>query len=125
MRSFTCWLFAAIILLSAEPAASMEMELEVFRVYYRKAADLVEPLKAVASRHGRLVAEEISNTLIVRDYPPNMAAIKRLLKKLDARPQNVRITVSGLWREESSANWTWMCDGFFRTTTGPSAACGP
>ncbi len=99
-RVFFARLFAAIIVLSAGPAASMEMELEVFRVYYRKAADLVEPLKAVASRHGRLAAEEKSNTLIVRDYPSNMAAIKRLLKKLDARPQNVRITVGFVERRE-------------------------
>lgn len=99
-RAFFAWLFAATVVLPAVPAASMEMELEVFRVYYRKAADLVEPLKGVASRHGRLAAEEKSNTLIVRDYPPNMAAIKRLLKKLDARPQNVRITVGFVERKE-------------------------
>lgn len=102
-RTFFSAFFIAIVLSIAPPATAvepMQLELEVFRVYYRKAADLVEPLKAVASRFGRLVAEEKSNTLIVRDYPPNMAAIKRLLKKLDVRPLNVSITVGFVDRRE-------------------------
>ncbi len=79
--------------------AHAEMAVEVVQVFYRNAAELVPELSKNLSDDGRLVADPKSNSLIMRDRPQNIAAIKEKLKALDKMPRRVRITVGFVERE--------------------------
>lgn len=87
--------------------ARAEMPVEVLPVFYGDADALVEPLSKLLSGQGRIVVDQKSNSLIVRDGPANLSAVRAELKKLDVRPRRVRITAALLprTRGEDSVRW--------------------
>ena len=58
---------------------------------YAKAADLVTTLKKFLSSRGDILADDRSNTLIIRDIPSTLPVIDNLLRQLDRKSQQVEI----------------------------------
>ncbi len=102
-------MLATFLLITAFGAgiARAEMSVEVLPVFYGDADALVEPLSKLLSAQGRIVVDQKSNSLIVRDGPANLSAVRAELKKLDVRPRRVRITAALLprTRGEDSVRW--------------------
>ncbi len=102
-------MLAVLLLITAfrTGSARAETPVEVLTVFYVNAEPLVEPLSKLLSAQGRIVADPKSNSLIVRDSPANLEAVRRELKKLDVRPRRVRITAALMPRNrgEDSVRW--------------------
>jgi type IV pilus secretin PilQ/predicted competence protein len=58
---------------------------------YAKATKLVETLKKFLSPRGDIIADDRSNTLIIRDIPTTLPVIDNLIRELDRRSQQVEI----------------------------------
>lgn len=58
---------------------------------YAKATALVETLKKFLSPRGDIIADDRSNTLIIRDIPSTLPVIDNLIRELDRRSQQVEI----------------------------------
>ncbi|CAN5695037.1 hypothetical protein BH09PLA1_BH09PLA1_30650 [soil metagenome] len=104
-----------IYVYSAKEAAEMEKanrvaSTEVFRVYYIPVADAVNMLKPVLSNEGQVAFTKPSvsgidsgtkdaggdshanaDTMVVTDYPENLDRVRKVLKDIDHRPQQILI----------------------------------
>lgn len=58
---------------------------------YAKATSLVDTLKKFLSPRGDVIADDRSNTLIIRDIPSTLPVIDNLIRELDRRSQQVEI----------------------------------
>jgi type IV pilus secretin PilQ/predicted competence protein len=58
---------------------------------YAKATNLVNTLKKFLSSRGDIIADDRSNTLIIRDIPSTLPVIDNLLRQLDQKSQQVEI----------------------------------
>jgi type IV pilus secretin PilQ/predicted competence protein len=58
---------------------------------YAKATTLVGTLKKFLSSRGDIIADDRSNTLIIRDIPSTLPVIDNLIRELDRRSQQVEI----------------------------------
>ncbi|MDE3168607.1 MAG: AMIN domain-containing protein, partial [Acidobacteriota bacterium] len=58
---------------------------------YAKATSLVDTLKKFLSPRGDIIADDRSNTLIIRDIPTTLPVIDNLIRELDRRSQQVEI----------------------------------
>ncbi|NOY81812.1 MAG: hypothetical protein GXP31_12520 [Kiritimatiellaeota bacterium] len=58
---------------------------------YSEAREIVAPF---LSEKGRLGFAQSRNLLIIHDYPENIEAVRRILKKVDTAPVNIRIDVA-------------------------------
>lgn len=58
---------------------------------YAKATDLAKTLKKFLSPRGDILADDRSNTLIIRDIPSTLPVIDNLIRELDRRSQQVEI----------------------------------
>ncbi|MGH9716078.1 MAG: type IV pilus secretin PilQ [Candidatus Acidiferrales bacterium] len=58
---------------------------------YAKATTLATTLKKFLSPRGNIIADDRSNTLIIRDIPSTMPVIDNLIRQLDRRSQQVEI----------------------------------
>ena len=58
---------------------------------YAKATALVTTLKKFLSSRGDMIADDRSNTLIIRDVPGTLPVIDNLLRQLDRKAQQVEI----------------------------------
>jgi type IV pilus assembly protein PilQ len=58
---------------------------------YAKATSLVATLKKFLSSRGDIIADDRSNTLIIRDIPSTMPVMDNLIRQLDRRSQQVEI----------------------------------
>ncbi|MGH9738885.1 MAG: type IV pilus secretin PilQ [Candidatus Acidiferrales bacterium] len=58
---------------------------------YAKATVLVDTLKKFLSPRGNIIADDRSNTLIIRDIPSTLPVIDNLIRELDRRSQQVEI----------------------------------
>lgn len=102
-------MLAAFLLITAfgAGAARADMSVEVLTVFYTEADALVEPLSKLLSEQGRMVVDQKTNSLIVRDWRVNLDAVRAELKKRDVRPRRVRITAAllPLARSKDSVRW--------------------
>lgn len=64
---------------------------QVFRINYATAADLVQPLTAVQSPRGKIVAEPGTNSLIVTDTRDRVQRYEEMIRQLDVRTPQVSI----------------------------------
>ncbi|MDV6320321.1 type IV pilus secretin PilQ [Chromohalobacter sp. HP20-39] len=72
------------------------LETEYVKVRYAKATNLAEMLRGsegfgLLSERGRVVVDERTNTLLVRDTPEQLAGIRNMLDKLDVPVRQVQI----------------------------------
>jgi type IV pilus secretin PilQ/predicted competence protein len=58
---------------------------------YAKARDMVATLKRFLSARGEVLADERSNTLIIRDIPSTLPAVESVIRQLDRKSQQVEI----------------------------------
>jgi len=58
---------------------------------YAKATDMAGTLKKFLSSRGDIIADDRSNTLIIRDIPSTMPVMDNLLRQLDRKSQQVEI----------------------------------
>jgi type IV pilus secretin PilQ/predicted competence protein len=58
---------------------------------YAKASALTSTLQKFLSARGQVLADDRSNTLLIRDVPDTIPVVDNLLRQLDRRPQQVEI----------------------------------
>lgn len=99
------------------------------RLKYLKAVDAQNLLRKVLSPKGDIKVDEVSNTLVITDFPGNIDRIKELLKELDTAPQQVLIEakiVDITSKDLNNLGVTWSADykpigatkGLFGRSTG-------
>jgi type IV pilus assembly protein PilQ len=64
---------------------------QVFRINYATAADLVQPLGAIQSPRGKIVADPGTNSLIVTDTRERVQRYDEMIRQLDVRTPQVSI----------------------------------
>lgn len=70
---------------------AVALESQPIRLKYLKAVDAQGLLRKVLSPKGDLKVDELSNTILVTDFPTNIERLKKLLLEIDAPPQQVLI----------------------------------
>lgn len=87
-------LLLALALLAGLPAAGQALELRIFQVNHRPALATVEPVRLLLSPAGRVVPDERTQTLLVKDTPEVLSQVQALLERIDVPLPQVRITVA-------------------------------
>ena len=90
----------AVLGASRSAAQDGDWTIERIVVKHRFAADVGGPARAALSPTGTLVVDEGSNSLIVRDTPASVAAIRGLVSQLDVEPRLVTLRVHEVQRRE-------------------------
>lgn len=80
-----------IIYVSSGDREGVELETEVIFLNYIAAGSAQNLLRKVLSPKGDIKTDEVQNSLIVTDYPPNIQRVKDLLKKVDIPPQQILV----------------------------------
>ena len=106
MRRMLAALF--FVTLFGAGSARAEIAVEVLPVFYGNADALVDRLSKLLSEQGKIVVDQKTNSLIVRDWKANLYAVREELKKLDVRPRRVRITAALVARARGSDSVRWF-----------------
>jgi type IV pilus secretin PilQ/predicted competence protein len=85
---------------------------------YSKASAMKDTLKRFLSSRGDVIADERSNTLIIKDIPSVLPAIDNLIRQLDRKGQQVEIEARVVAASRSFARDIGTQFGFATTTTG-------
>jgi len=113
--SFRRLAFLLLFLLTfTAPAVSQSLEVEVLRLYWRDVGDVYESLNGLKSESGVVTIDKMLNAIIVRDRRENIDSMRKLLKKLDVKRKQVRITVgvhTALEFEKRSVKVDWKVSG--------------
>ena len=128
--------------------ASRVTTTEVFRTFYTPAANAVVMIKPVLSNDGQVAISQPAvsgidtgtkdvggnsnaseDTLVVTDYPENLERVRKVLKEIDRRPQQILLeaTIMSASLNENNAlgvNFTAMGGVDFSTLTGGPVAAG-
>jgi len=121
---FSILLFILLILfLSYEIIPAQEMSHKVFRISNCKAESMVPVAQLYLSPGGKIVVDERTNALIVKDYPENLAQIEAILKDTDVPTPQVVVNVKFLGNEKSST--TGIYAGAKKTKNGWVIAAQP
>ena len=86
-------------------------------ISYTKATALRDTLKKFLSSRGEILADERSNTLIIKDIPSVLPAIDNLIRQLDRKAQQVEIEARVVAASRSFARDIGSQFGFATTTT--------
>jgi len=121
---------------------------EVFRTFYTPAANAVVMIKPVLSSEGQVAISQpavsgidtgtkdvggnsnaTEDTLVVTDYPENLERVRKVLKEIDRRPQQILLeaTIMSASLNENNAlgvNFTAMGGVDFSTLTGGPVTAG-
>ena len=84
-----CPVLAAVLLYSA----SLAGEVDVVRVQYRRAAELVPVVQSLLSPEGTVTVSERVNSLVIVDTPEAIARVHAYLDRFDRPVEQVRIQV--------------------------------
>lgn len=82
---------AGIIYISPGDVTALEIESKAIFLKYISASEAQNLLRKVISVKGDMKINEVGNSLIVTDFPKNIAKVEELLKKVDIPPQQVLI----------------------------------
>lgn len=91
---------------------------------YAKAATLKDTLKRFLSSRGEILADERSNTLIIRDIPGVFPDIDNLIRQLDRRTQQVEIEARVVSATRTFAREIGTQFGFATSSTGGRSVYG-
>lgn len=72
-------------------AGGTDLKTQHFRLKYANAKDLVDKIKPLLSDRGAVIAEERTNTLIVKDRDSLVASVSQFIGQVDQRDQQVEI----------------------------------
>ena len=68
-----------------------ELTSQVFNLNYSKAKDVVNSVKDIVTERGKVVHDERTNTILVKDIPTNIYKIGEIIARLDKRTDQVLI----------------------------------
>lgn len=71
--------------------AGEDLKTETFRLKYASAKDLPEKVKALLTNRGSVLADERTNSLVVRERPANIENVRKFLEDIDIRDAQVLI----------------------------------
>lgn len=91
---------------------------------YAKAASMRDTLKRFLSSRGEILADERSNTLIIRDIPGVFPDVDNLIKQLDRRTQQVEIEARVVAATRTFARDIGTQFGFATSSTGGRSVYG-
>jgi type IV pilus assembly protein PilQ len=91
---------------------------------YAKATNLRDTLRKFLSSRGEILADERSNTLIIRDIPSVLPEIDNLIKQLDRKSQQVEIEARVVAATRTFARDIGTQFGFATTSTGGRSVYG-
>jgi type IV pilus assembly protein PilQ len=91
---------------------------------YAKATAVRDTLKRFLSSRGEILADERSNTLIIRDIPAVLPDMDNLIKQLDRRTQQVEIEARVVAATRAFAREIGTQFGFATTSTGGRTVWG-
>lgn len=94
-------LIPLLLVFSVSQVFAQSPLVEVFDVHYSDANELVNVVDGVLSKEGIATVSSSSNSIIVRDYPANIAEVKKLLARLDKKPVTMLITVQFIEEEKA------------------------
>jgi len=79
-----------IYVITGDPEA-IDMDSEVIFLKYITASEALNLLRDVGSSKGNIKINEVANSLVITDFPKNIAKLKELLNKIDIAPKQVLI----------------------------------
>lgn len=85
--------FLLIVISSSALAGEGDLEMKVFTLDYGDPEEVYEAVREMKSPDGKINVVTATRNIIVYDYPDNIARIGWLVKKLDARPEQVVVNV--------------------------------
>lgn len=91
---------------------------------YAKAVTMRDTLRRFLSARGEILADERSNTLIIRDIPSTLPEIDNLIRQLDRKSQQVEIEARVVAATRSFAREIGTQFGFATTATGGRSVFG-
>ena len=91
---------------------------------YAKAVSMRDTLRRFLSSRGEILADERSNTLIIRDIPSTLPDIDNLIRQLDRKSQQVEIEARVVAATRSFAREIGTQFGFATTSTGGRSVFG-
>ncbi|MFP4496833.1 MAG: secretin N-terminal domain-containing protein, partial [Vulcanimicrobiota bacterium] len=67
---------------------------KIIRINHRPANSLIEVLKVYLSGEGKIIADEHTNSIVIRDFPGNIGKIEAMAANLDVPLPQVKIGVT-------------------------------
>jgi len=100
-----------------------DLTLELIPVNYAAGKEILPQVKSILSDRGDVKVDERTNTLIIKDIPKSIPAVKNLVKALDTKtPQVVieaRIVEAGLqFQRELGIRWGFLVDAYGKAKFG-------
>lgn len=83
---------------------SQKITHKIYRLSHRPADSLVDIIKIYMSKDGIAVTDARTNSLIVKDYPDNLAKISEIIKEMDIPLPQVRIYLSFLGNTNANSS---------------------
>lgn len=71
--------------------AGEDLKTETFRLKYASAKDLPDKVKSLLTNRGSVLADERTNSIVVRERPANIENVRRFLEDIDIRDAQVLI----------------------------------
>ncbi|MGD2184556.1 MAG: secretin N-terminal domain-containing protein [Desulfobacterales bacterium] len=90
-KAFLC--FCLVVAAALRCSALLAAEVDVIKVQYRRAADLVPVVQALLSAEGTVTVSERTNSLVVVDTPEAIQRVHAYLERFDQPVAQVRIRV--------------------------------
>lgn len=103
----------SVIYISSGSMEGIDLNSEPVFLKYIKAAEAQNLLRKVISPKGDIKVDEVSNMLLITDYPANIEKFKNLVKSIDIAPQQVLIEVKILditSKDLRNLGVTWSAD---------------
>jgi type IV pilus assembly protein PilQ len=104
-----------------------DLTLELIPVNYAAGKEILPQVKSILSDRGDVKVDERTNTLIVKDIPKSIPAVKNLVKALDTKTPQViieaRIVEAGLqFQRELGIRWGFLVDAYGKAKLGGGTA---
>jgi len=81
----------AIVRVVSKENVQKDLQTRVLRLNYVNGADIIDAIKVSLSADGKTVVDKRTNSLVMTDTPPNLAAAETLIRQLDQRTPEVLI----------------------------------
>ncbi|MFQ5451683.1 MAG: secretin N-terminal domain-containing protein [Nitrospinaceae bacterium] len=85
------FLLITVLIVSLASPAAAQVRMEIFSLKHRSVTEMIPVIRPLLGEEGRVTG--MRNQLVVRATPENLAAVRKLLEKLDTALMNLKITV--------------------------------
>lgn len=90
------------LILSTPVCFASAMEVEIFKLKYRSADELLPLVMVALSENGSASVDKRTNSIVVKATPANMRLVRKVIAEQDLAPVNVTITVYEVGKNELS-----------------------